>query len=213
MSQPPFGQQSGQPQYGQGAYQGGYTQPQQQGGYGQPAQPAYGQQQPGYRQPYYGAGAAPGRSAAGRRFGVVGTVLALVGAAAVVIAFLGPNWGDGANGKFSDIHTFVTTAGAGTSVASLAHVYFNWLAWVLLAASALLALLANAPTGVAPALRIVGTLVGLGSAVATLFALKIISSGRGLSWYIKHSDVGYWLAIAGFVVMAVGALIGPRRAA
>ena len=82
--------------------------------------------------------------------------------------------------------------------------------WVLLIGSAVIAILANLPTPAANALRPLGLLIGIGAAVATLFAIKL-SDAQSLSENVKNSGPGFWTVIAGFVVVGIGAAIGPRR--
>jgi hypothetical protein len=104
----------------------------------------------------------------------------------------------------------VINAVGGTGVNGLSKAYFGWLGWVLLAVVGVIALAANLPTPVSPGLRILGLVLGLGGAVVTLFAIKI-GSNDSFSYDLKHGGVGYWVAIAGFVVTGIGAVIGPQR--
>lgn len=194
----------------------GYGQPdpysQQPGQYGQPAQGG-----PSYANPQYGPGSygrPPSGAAGGRprkRFGLVGLVLSVVGAAAVVVAFLASiDWGKSSNTTYSKIHDLLSGAPS-DQVTTLAKLYFSWLGWVLLAAAFVLALLAALPTPAAGVLRTLGLLVGLGGAVVTFFAIKL-ATDAGFIDYLKTARVGFYLAIAGFVVIAIGALIGARKA-
>jgi hypothetical protein len=208
--QPSYGQPASDQPYGQAAPPGyvqpGYVQP----GYGQPAadQPGYGQS---YGAPtstwspppaYGGYGSAPRRT-----FGVVGAILAIIGAAALVVAFTAVAWysKSGTDLKYSSFHDAVQLPGAD----AFAKLYFTWLGWALLAASVVIALLANAPTGAAGLLRILGLIIGIGSAVVTIFALK--PGFNAFSDVFKNTAVGLYLVLAGFVVTGIGAAIGPRR--
>ncbi|MDT4928397.1 MAG: hypothetical protein QOF92_1264 [Pseudonocardiales bacterium] len=194
---PPPGQQPG----GYGAPQPGGYQPSQSGGYGGPQPGGYGAPP---SNPY--GGGPPSQS-----FGVVGAAIAVVGAALVVVAFTALNWfkGNGSS-KVSDIHKVLDGAPSNT-VSGLANAYFSWLGWVLLALAAIIAIAANAPSPASGALRGVGVVVGLGAAVLTLFAIKLSSGGPDLTAYLKDGRVGFYATLAGFVLIAVGAAIGPRR--
>lgn len=195
----PYGQPQPQP-YGQQA----------QSGYGQQQQPAYGQQQSAYPQPgsfNYGA-----RTNSGRAYGVVGAVLAVLGAAAVVVAFTAVKWYDQGSLKFNDIKDNLDHFSSQASF--LPKAYYSWLGWVLLAAALVLALVAAAPTSGAAAARGLGLLVGLAGVGATLWAVDYAQGIHGApsySEFIKHAGVGFYLAAAGFLVIGIGAAIGPRR--
>jgi hypothetical protein len=172
-------------------------------GYGPPP----GSPSGGYNAPPnpYGGGART------QSFGVVGAAIAIVGAAAVIIAFTALDWFKGGSSKVSDIKT-VLDAAPSNDVSGLANAYFSWLCWVLLAVAAIAAIAANAPSPASGPLRGVGVVVGLAGAVLTLFAIKLSSSGpQGLSDYLKDARIGFYFAIVGFVVIAVGAAMGPRR--
>jgi hypothetical protein len=219
MSEPTYG---GQPTPNEPSQQPSYGPPTHDQPYGQAptpgyAQPGYGQpaEQPGYGQSYgtptsswspppaYGGYPSTPR----RTFGVVGAILAIVGGAALVVGFTAVAWYSrgGSNLKYSTFHDVVQLPGAD----AFAKLYFTWLGWALLAASVVIALLANAPTGGAGLLRILGLIVGIGSAVVTIFALK--SGGDSFSDVFKNTAVGLYLVLGGFVVCGIGAAIGPRR--
>jgi hypothetical protein len=193
------GQQPNTPGYGEGNQGYGPSAGQPAGGYGAP---------PGG----YGAPADPYGTPTRREdtIGVVGIILAVIGIAAILVSFLTLKWtkGSGPNAKFSDLHDLFSGPTQGLN--GLSDAYFSWLAWVLLIAVGLVALAANLPTPVSPALRGAGILLGLGGAVVTLFAIKL-TSAISLSYAIKHGGVGYWVAIGGFVVAGIGAVIGPQR--
>ncbi|MDT4917661.1 MAG: hypothetical protein QOH89_2361 [Pseudonocardiales bacterium] len=196
---PPAGAPAG---YGQQP-PGGFGQYQQ---YGQPAQQTpgqYGGQQYGAPQPYQ-------MGTVSRQFGIVGTVLAVLGAAACVVSFTALDWfKELGNGKFSDLSDLTGQDGAGAT--GIATLYFGWLAWVLLAAAVVAAILANLPSGVSSAMRPIGALLGLAGIGATLWAVGI-AHGRGWTFFLKRADIGFYVALGGFLLITIGALIGPRRA-
>jgi hypothetical protein len=68
-----------------------------------------------------------------------------------------------------------------------------------------LALAANLPSPIHGALRVVGLLVGIGGAVCTFFSLEVVN---GFS-IVHDTGAGFWLGIAAFVIVGIGALIGP----
>jgi hypothetical protein len=230
QQQPAFGQQTPPPPppgYGQAPaqpYAPPYEQPQQVPQAQQPqyAQPQYAQSQyaqPQYSQPY----GTPynGPTAGGRSFGVVSALITVAGIVLVVVAFTAVNWFDGkGSSHFHDIHKVLSTPGIGRFTSTLSPPYFSWLGWVLLAAAGVTALLAAVPaTGAA--FRIIGLLVGLAAVAITFIALKFFNSHGheissqfgGYSDYIKHASTGFYLAAGGFLLMAIGAAIGSRRAA
>ena len=199
----------GQQPYGQG--QPAYDQPQ----YGQPQ---YGQQpygQPGYGQPL---------PAPRRRVGIVGTVLTAVGAVLLVVAYTATDWYDGsADSSFSKVHDQLKLVDKAGAAEGIAKAYFGWLAWVLLVVAVLLAVAANLPSPAAPALRIVGAIVGIAGMVLTFLAIKLLDTSKlpgssdvagvpnSYSDYLKHTGPAFYVALGGFLLVAIASVIGPRR--
>lgn len=218
MSAPPPPPGSGQdPRYGQQPPPYGQQPP-----YGQP--PAYDQPQPGYRPPATMgpettrmARLDPGPS---QRFGLVGAVLTGLGALLVVLAFTALDWYgknglSGSQSRFSDIHKALDQIG--DFAQSPAKLYFGWLGWVLLAAAAVTALIAALPTVGMP-FRVLGVLVAIAAVVLTFLSIQLVKNDqavekafRGYGAWLKHGRLGFYTAIAGFVLMGVGAAIGPSR--
>jgi hypothetical protein len=225
--QPPYRQQPG---YGQPPQPGYGDQP----GYGQQPPPAYGQP-PGYEQsPAYGQQPAYGQPPMGpettrmarldpgpsQRFGVVSAVLTGLGALLVILAFTALDWyGDGgvsgSKSKFSDIHKTLDLVGGFAQ--GPAKLYFSWLGWALLAAAAVTALLAALPTVGMP-FRVFGAAAAVAGIVATFLAIQLLKNSdavprsyRGYSTWLKHARIGFYVAVAGFVLMAVGAATGTSR--
>ena len=183
------------------------------GNYGGPdyGPPGYGP--PGHGPPGHGPPSGPYIGAGPRpTFGALGAVIAIAGAIAVVLAYTALDWFDGGSSStFSDVHDVVTAAPS-HAVTGLAAAYFGWLAWLLLCGSVIVAIAANAASNASAVVRAAGVLVGAVSAVVTLFAIKLDGTGsRSLSDYLHHARVGFYLALAGFLLLAVGAAIGPRR--
>lgn len=184
----------------------GYGQPPEygQGGYGQ--QPQYGQQP--YGQPPHGTPNPYGRSPVTYEFGVVGTVTAAVGAIFVVIAFTAVNWGKSGGTKFGDISSALDEAGPQAS--GLADAYFGWLGWLLLVVTIVLCVAACAPSPASQALRAFGAIVAAISVAVTFFAIRL-GVNDAYSDDIKNVRIGFYFTVAGFLLMGIGALIGPRR--
>ena len=175
------------------------------GGYGQ--QPQYGQQP--YGQPPVGQTPNPyGRSPVTYEFGVVGTVTAAVGAILVVIAFTAVDWVKTSPSHFGDIHDELDAAG--DNAGGLANAYFGWLGWLLLVVTVVLCIAACSPSPAAQALRAVGAIVAAISIAVTFFAIRFGAFGP-FTHYLKDARIGYYLTMLGFLLMGIGALIGPRR--
>jgi len=118
-------------------------------GPGQPNEP-YAQQPPYGQQP--GSGGSPagygpsGYGDAAAAPGVYALALAAVSAVLGVLSFTALNWYSGkGDSKFSDVRDLVTNAQTKPYAAGMAKVYFGWLAWVLLAAVVVSAVLAALP--------------------------------------------------------------------
>jgi hypothetical protein len=154
---------------------------------------------------------APYLSQTRREVGVFGLVLTLIGAALVVVSFVALDWlsgddgfGDNLKVKFSDLHDLVSHDSP-----TLSRLYFDWLGWTLLAAVLVLGVLGNLAIRSHPLWRVLGILVGLAGAACTFFA--IYGNGTSLSDVVNYGSIGFWLAIGGFLLAAIGAVIGPRR--
>jgi hypothetical protein len=101
--------------------------------------------------------------------------------------------------------------------------YFGWLAWVLLAVTVLFAVVAALPTSAATAFRWLGAGIAIVAIALTFWAIYLISVTGQLrtqiggsprySDFLSHTAVGFYLAVGGFLLIAIGALIGPRRRA
>lgn len=158
----------------------------------------------------------PGPSQA---FGIAAALVTLLGAVAVILAFTSVNWFKGATSsdpaRFGNIRSLLDSSGA--SAATLAKAYFGWLGWTLLAVAVLTAILAAVPT-IGAAFRVIGPVVALGAVIVTFFAIQLLKSGisadQALSSYgdyLKNARLGFYLALGGFVLIGVGAALGPRH--
>jgi hypothetical protein len=192
---------------------GGYQQanyPQQQGGYG------YQQPQGGSGYGEYGTQQSQSRQGPG----IVGLAVAGVGAIVLVVGFF-LNWysQDGQGAKFSDFHKQLDGPGA----PGFPKMYFGWLGWALLALVIIAAVLANLPIGPAAAvMRILAPVLGIVGAAVTLLALNnfwdkykdlLAQSGQPADvGLFKHSAIGLYMALAGFVIAGIAGVFGPKRA-
>lgn len=200
MTQPPYGQPDPvPPQYQQ--------------------RPAPGEQAPyGAPQPYGPPGARYSAVAnaygepvgSGAKFGVAGATLAGVGAVLLVLSFTALQWfskfGVG-TGTFGDVHDALG-AGAGQA-AGLADAYFSWLAWTLGVVAVVVAILANLPSAAAGPLRALGAVLAAAAIAVTFFALRLGDSAA-YSDYLKHARIGFYFALLGFLLVGIGALVGPK---
>ena len=178
----------------------GQTQP-----YGQP--PAAGQQQ--YAEQQYGYGQqqyAPGAFERSRSYGIVGTVLTLLGGIAVLVSFTALDWYH--NSTFSDINT---SLGNDSNANGFAKVYFGWLGWTALIVVVVAGVLASFPTPALRICRIIGIVVGIAMAGLTFLAIDFSGDSTGYSNYLKHAQIGFYFAVAGFLIAGIGAGVGPRR--
>jgi hypothetical protein len=179
--------------------------------YGQPpgyGQPGYGQ--PGYGQPGYGPPGPPNRLEQSDSFGIVGTVLTLLGGILVVVGFTAVDWftGSGGHASFSGIRQLLDSEGGSASGFSSA--YFGWLAWTFLVIVVVAGVLSSVPTPALRIFRIIGIVDGIAAAGLTFLAINF-ADGTGYTEYLKHARLGFYFAVIGFLVAGIGAGIGPRR--
>ena len=149
-----------------------------------------------------------------------GIVLTLAGAGLVLASIVALNWYAVENG--------VDSAGSGFGFHELNHnveqlgglpiarAYFTWLAPVLLMAVTMLGVLANVVSPITDWLRFLGFLAGVAGTATTYYAVdqlfhaQRLAGGSGSVWH--NSTFGLWGALAGFLLAAAGAFLGPRRA-
>jgi hypothetical protein len=109
---------------------------------------------------------------------------------------------------FSKLHDSSEQLGG----AGVASAYFGWLAWVLLLASIVVGVAANVPSPLADGLRVGGFVVGVIGVGGTYYALAQHFNATGSAHNVFHNATwGVWAALVGFLLAAVGAVLGPRR--
>lgn len=213
----PYGQdpvRGSQPEYGQPGQYGQPAQPGQPYGpqYGQPAQQPYGYGQPPGDRSSAVANAYGSPIGSGAKFGVVGATFAGVGLVVLIISFTAVNWfstsffqGDS---KFSDLHDGVKANSA--AAAGVAKTYFSWLGWVLLIATVVIAIAATLPSPASGPLRALGAVLAAAAIALTFFAIQL-EDGAAYTSFLKHSSIGFFLALGGFLLAGIGALCGPSN--
>jgi hypothetical protein len=143
---------------------------------------------------------------------VAGTVLTVLGGAAVLVAFVGLNWLPQHNSTLSDVHDRLT--GLGHFASGMSELYFAWLAWVLFGALLVVAVLANLPVPGSRVLGLFGTVLALAAIALSFWALNLLTTGHpGYSDYLRNARGGFYVAVSGFLVMGLGAAIGAYRRA
>ena len=187
-----------QPQPGQ--------QPYPQPGYGQ--QPGYPQQPPAGQRPRFADTTAnPFGAASDQAFGIVSTVLALLGGILGIVTLTGLDWFK--NGvSFSDVHDALDARGDQTN--GFASAYFGWLAWAFLIIAVIAAVAASFPSPALRIVRVIGVVVGIAAAGLSFLALQF---GDFVSYtsVLKDARVGFYLMVVAFLLIGVGAGIGPRK--
>jgi hypothetical protein len=158
---------------------------------------------PGYGQQQYAQPSAFERS---RSYGIVGTVLTLLGGIAVLVSFTALDWYR--NSTFGDINTSLSN---NPNANGFAKVYFGWLGWVALVIVVVAGVLASFPTPALRICRIIGIVVGIAMSGLTFLAIDFSGNSTGYSDYLKNAQIGFYFAVAGFLLAGIGAGIGPRR--
>ena len=140
-----------------------------------------------------------------------GALLATAGFIVVLLAFTLFAWLDKASATFSRIDEVL--GGKGRLFNGWARAYFGWLAWVLAGLTFLTAFLASFPSRVAGWFRVAGAVLAAVSIALTFVSIKLfITNIPSYSQYLAHARWGFYLALAGFLVMGVGAAVGRPRA-
>lgn len=197
----------GEPQARPGAYQQG---PYGRNEYDEPPGRTGAYRQGTYGRNEYGEPVNPFGAAADDRFGIAGIATGLLGAIAVLVALTGLDWFSGPTTGtvgFSDLHDIAENGG----FSDFGKVYFGWLAWVFFIVVVVAVILAAFPSPALRAFRAIGVVVGVAAAGLAFLAIKP-DGNAGYADILGDSSVGFWLAVAGFLLAAVGAGIGAQRA-
>ena len=153
-----------------------------------------------------------GRSADDFAINPVGLLIIALGAATVGIGFGALPWVGSNDVPFANIWLSFAQLGVGvtgnTDAYHYALAYFHGLWIILLVAASIAALLANLPTHLHQRLRAIGALVSFGALVATFFSLPAVYGGFGV---LSQTPTGWYVTMAGFLVIGLGATLGPRR--
>lgn len=146
------------------------------------------------------------------RFGIAGMVFALLGAVLLVVCFTALDWfsvdaqGFSRNFSFGEVGDLLDNGG-GTGFATA---YFHWFAWVFMVVAAAAAIGSSFPSPALRALRVVGVVAAFAAAGLSFLALQVTDNRGYVEWF-KDARVGFYLAVLGFVLIGVGAAIGPRK--
>lgn len=187
-----------------------YNDPTVQYGRDQFGQPVYGQQpaQPDRRGRYGPQGPNPFGTEGNEQFGIVGMVLGLLGGVLLIVCFTALDWYSGANSSFSNIHDGLDAAGGAAK--GFASAYFSWFAWTFLVVSVLAAVGSSFPSPALRAARVIGVVAAFAAAGLSFLAVQLTDQ-RSYLYFLEHARVGFYLTVIGFVLVGVGAAIGPRK--
>jgi hypothetical protein len=149
--------------------------------------------------------------------GVVSVAVTVVGAALLVVAYTALNWYDGGGSSHvSDLHSNIDSAGA-FSYAAPAKIYFGWLGWVLVVVAIAAALVAALPV-IGRVFQIVAPVVAVVALAMTFLAIRLFTNDTGVGGppdgygdFLGHASIGFYLALGGFLLVGIGAAIGPSR--
>lgn len=204
--QSPYGQPAaGQPQYGQSHYdQPQYDRTQYE-------QPGHGQLPPGppggRRRTFTDSTANPFGAASDQAFGIVGTVLALLGGILGIVTLTGLEWFK--NGvTYGDVGDRLDAAPGAANAFS--HSYFTWLAWAFLIVAVIAGVMSSFPSPALRAFRVLGVVVGFAAAGLSFLALQLFDNG---SWTdnFQAARIGFYLMVVAYLLTGTGAAIGPRK--
>ena len=140
------------------------------------------------------------------QFGIASMVFSLLGGILLIVCLTALEWFDG-GATFGDVRDGVKNSGAAAGFASA---YFGWFAWTFLLISVAAAIGASFPSPALRALRVIGVVPAFSAAGLSFLAVQV-TSGRSYTDWLGDARIGFYLAVLGFVLIGVGAAIGPRR--
>lgn len=167
-------------------------------------------QQGTYGRNEYGEPMNPFGAEADRRFGIAGVATGLIGAIMVLVALTGLNWFSGTTTGTLDFGQADDVAQQGL-FSDFGQAYFGWLAWLFFIVVVLAVVLAAFPSPALRVFRAVGVVAGVAAAGLAFLAIQPSSGTPGYGDVLSDTSVGFWLAVAGFLLAAVGAGIGAQR--
>jgi hypothetical protein len=138
-----------------------------------------------------------------RRANPVGITLAVIGGALALIGTL-VDWYSPGSISLQDIIQALDAPGS----KAFPKAYFDWLMWVLLAATVVAAVFANTVGPLSTPLRVVSPLFGALGAALVCTSLGQLLQGQSI---FDHSSAGLFLVLAGFLLAGVSGILGPRR--
>jgi hypothetical protein len=152
--------------------------------------------------------------------GGLGLTLVAIGAVLVVLAYVELDWygiaakaADSAPAtSFRNLHASIDQFGGARAAA----VYFDWLSWTLLIAAIVLGAAANVESRLADTARVLGFVVGAGGLLSTYYALLQYADAQADAGAARHNPLfnaswGLMTVLVGYLLLAVGAALGPRR--
>jgi hypothetical protein len=160
--------------------------------------------QHGYGQP---PAANPFGTEGNEEFGIVGMVFALLGGVLLIVCFTALDWFKGST-SFGDIGDYIDRSpGAATGFATA---YFGWFAWVFFVVALLSAIGSSFPSPALRALRVLGVVTAFAAAGLSFLAIQVSDNRSYVDW-LKDARIGFYLAVVGFILIGIGAAIGPRK--
>jgi hypothetical protein len=151
---------------------------------------------------------------------VIGGLLVALGAVLGVVAFTVADWFDGGDtSRFGTVQDDLELLQQAHAASGFAVAYFGWLAPLLLALAVVAGALANVfRSGL---LGAAGAVLGAAGVASTFLGIKLVGPSAaaraqgaptGYGGYLAHTNVGFYLAVAGFAVIASGAAVAACRA-
>lgn len=184
-------------------------------------QQGYGQQQPYGQQPGYGPGGQPPQdprrghadttanpfgAASDQAFGIVSTVLALLGGILGIVALTGLEWFKGG----VDFSQAGSNFSGDPNETGFASAYFGWLAWTALIVAVIAGVMASFPSPALRAFRVIGVVIAFAMAGLSFLALEI-DSNTSYTTVLKNTRIGFYLLVIAYILVGIGSAIGPRR--
>lgn len=146
------------------------------------------------------------------QFGIASMVFSLLGAILLIVCLTALDWFsvDFDRGNLSLTFGDIKDKLNADSLSGFASAYYGWFAWTFLLISVAAAIGASFPSPALRALRVIGVVAAFATAGLSFLAIQVTTTRSYTDWF-ADARIGFYLAVVGYILIGIGAAIGPRK--